>query len=83
MGDGLKRAKDYTNDLLAPFLRDVKRGGIWEVTDRYLREAFGLPIKRAGRTEFHKEIEEFAARHSLIMEHDDKQEQYKFIRAKF
>lgn len=84
MGDGLKRANDYANPALAPFLRDVKSGGEWEVTERYLIEALGgLKKFGIGRSGLHTWVEEFAERHGLIMEHDAKQERYKFIRSTF
>lgn len=84
MGDGLKRASDYANSALSPFLRNVKAGGTWETTERYLIDALG-GIKKAGigRGGLYSWVEEFAARHSLIFEHDKKAERYKFIRAKF
>lgn len=81
MGDGLQRADDYANSAIAPFLRDVKRSGTWEVTDRYLLAALGWKIDR--RDDIHSWVERFAARHGLIFERDDKQERYKFIRARF
>jgi hypothetical protein len=81
MGDGLKRASDYANPYLAPFLRDVKAGGIKEVTDRYLLTALGWI--GADRSRLPAWVKDFAQRHRLIVERDNKQERWKFIRATF
>lgn len=80
MGDGLQRASDYANPSLAPFLRDVKSGGEWEVTERYLLTALNWNITR--RMALPEWAQDFARRHGLLMEHNAKQEHFKFIRAR-